>query len=253
MKLYVVIALISVIGCVSAQCNIPPQFWCDSLSVAQKCGVESACREFLNTEAAEPVKIELYFESLCPGCRQFITTQLYPTWMSLKESGIMTASMVPYGNAKEVQLSSGMWNYTCQHGAEECVGNLIENCIIHYSEDKFDTYFPILYCMEDASDPIKAAEMCVKKSDLDWDQIHTCSKGEQGNHLMHKSAMKTEALDPAHKYVPWIVANGKHTEGMQQEAQGNLMKFVCDTYTGTKPKECQSGLKFKQILSFLEM
>ena len=37
----------------------------------------------------EPVLVELYYESLCPGCRQFITGMLSPTWDLMKDTGTM--------------------------------------------------------------------------------------------------------------------------------------------------------------------
>ena len=41
-----------------------------------------------------PIKVELYYESLCPGCRNFITTMLYPAWEKLKDTGIMKVRIV---------------------------------------------------------------------------------------------------------------------------------------------------------------
>ena len=37
----------------------------------------------------EPVLVELYYESLCPGCRQFITSMLGPTWDLMRDTGTM--------------------------------------------------------------------------------------------------------------------------------------------------------------------
>lgn len=49
-------------------------------------------------EKAEPVEVALYYESLCPGCRMYLTQILLPTWIMLQD--IMTVSLVPYGNAQ---------------------------------------------------------------------------------------------------------------------------------------------------------
>ena len=43
-----------------------------------------------------PVLIELYFESFCPGCRNFITTMLYPAFDKLRDSGIMKVLITTY-------------------------------------------------------------------------------------------------------------------------------------------------------------
>lgn len=43
------------------------------------------------------VSVTLYYESLCPDSRYFITQQLFPTWMMLQD--IMSITLVPYGNA----------------------------------------------------------------------------------------------------------------------------------------------------------
>ena len=37
--------------------------------------------------AQEPVLMELYYESLCPYCQDFIATQMTPTWDNLESTG----------------------------------------------------------------------------------------------------------------------------------------------------------------------
>jgi len=186
-----------------------------------------------------PVKVELFYESLCPGCRHFITTMLYPTFDKLRDTGVMEVVMYPYGNAKQAQNPDGSWNFTCQHDVPECNGNLLEVCIMKYLDWDSVKYLPVVECMEAAADPISSAQGCVKKhSNLSFDQIQTCAKGPEGNKLEHQMGEKTDNLDPSHTYVPWVVVNDQHTNALQSAAMTDLLALVCKLYQGTKPAEC---------------
>jgi len=194
---------------------------------------------FLITVEEAPVTVELYYESFCPGCRQFITTQLFPTFNKLKDTGIMKVGLFPYGNAREQQLPDGSWKFQCQHGGRECQGNILEACIMNHLDWDSSVYMPVISCMEGADDPVYAALGCVRDlSKLNYQDVDKCAKGAEGNALMHQIAVKTEGLSPAHQYVPWIVVNGIHNKQVQDEAQEDLLSYVCKLYKGTKPKEC---------------
>lgn len=56
----------------------------------------------------DTVKVELYYESLCGGCRGFLAGMLYPTLVMLQD--IMTVTLVPFGNAV-VSSELGCWMY----------------------------------------------------------------------------------------------------------------------------------------------
>ncbi len=51
--------------------------------------------------------------------------------------------------------------------------------------------------------------------------------------------MLTDNLNPSHTYVPWVTVNGVHTEEIQNQAQDNLVKLICNTYPDMiKPQAC---------------
>ena len=191
-------------------------------------------------QEAKPVNITLYFESLCGGCQWFIKHQLYPAFQSI--GSIMNINLVPYGNADE-KLKDGKWVFTCQHGKEECIGNLIETCAIHFYPNVTD-FFPFIHCIETSGKiPRKSAPSCAQKFDLDYPKIESCASGDLGNKLEHEMALKTDALVPDHTYVPWITLEGVHTEKIQNEAEDNLVRLICKTYKGSeKPEACQDYL-----------
>jgi len=73
------------------------------------------------------VRIDLYTESLCPGCMQVITTSLKTALNTKDFDKIADIHVWIYGNAHETQ-QGGKWVFTCQHGDDECYGNLLETC-----------------------------------------------------------------------------------------------------------------------------
>lgn len=237
---FVLLAVFFWAGCPSdgrhVPCSLPEELWCSSRETAAAC--QASCRN-IPEKKGNAVQIALYYESLCPGCQEFLTTQLYPTWLML--SNIMNMTLVPYGNAEEKNTSSGKWEFTCQHGENECLGNMIETCVMYYLKEAY-VYGPVIYCMESARNILKAAPLCLQvySEDVTWDKIQSCVTGDLGNRLMHQNALMTEALNPPHDYVPWILVNGKHTEDLQRQALGALFNLVCKLYTGEKPDACKA-------------
>nr|XP_046263852.1 gamma-interferon-inducible lysosomal thiol reductase-like [Scatophagus argus] len=224
-------------GCaLSSSCTYPPSKWCSSLDSAVQCGVLKQCleRNFTRShQTADPVEVGLYYESLCPGCRGFLSNMLFPTWVLLND--IMSVTLVPYGNAQE-KHDGQKYVYDCQHGEQECLGNMIETCLLNMT----DMAFPIIFCMESSTDVIKSAKSCLElySPQLSWDTVMSCVNGDQGNQLMHQNALKTSALKPPHEYVPWVTVNGVHTEDLQEKAMSSLFNLVCSMYKGTQTPAC---------------
>ena len=227
-------------------CNGGPKYWCRNVDTAIECGVLEFCK-FENPgfeendkksayHTAPPVKIELYYESLCPGCREFILGQLFPTYKKLQSTGILEIGLYPYGNAQESQRDN-KWFFTCQHGVVECEVNLLESCALHLLSHP-DQFMPYIHCVE-SSPSLANAKSCADKLKIEWSPLSKCYNGTEGNYLQHKIALKTGALIPPHQFVPWIVANGAHTAAIQESCQSNLMHYVCETYKGVQPHACR--------------
>jgi len=222
-------------------CRKGSKHWCKDVETASKCGVVEYCKlnqpGFMSKpKDVKPVLVELYYESLCPGCRAFMMSQLYPTFLKLKDSGIMDIKLYPYGNADETQ-QGGKWQFECQHGAVECEVNLVETCALHMMSHPVQ-FMPYIHCVE--QEPSLAnSKQCADQLQKEWGPISNCYNGTQGNHLEHEMAVATGNLSPQHQYVPWILGNGIHTETLQRQMQVNLLQYVCDTYQGTKPSACQ--------------
>ncbi|NWV01967.1 GILT reductase, partial [Upupa epops] len=219
-------------------CDYPAHLWCSSPEITVACQAESRCAN-LSHPVAAPVELSLFYESLCPACREFLVKQLFTTWLLLPTE-VLNITLVPYGNAKEKNIS-GKWHFECQHGPEECLGNMIQTCLMHTAQN-FSTYFPVIFCLESGSSATKNLEACLQvyAPQLDGHRIASCVRGDMGATLMHRNAQLTQALDPPHQFVPWVVINGKHTDELQAQAEASLLRLICQLYQGEKPEACRT-------------
>ncbi|XP_042223481.1 gamma-interferon-inducible lysosomal thiol reductase-like [Homarus americanus] len=183
---------------------------------------------------APPVKIDLYYETLCPYSIEFVVDQLYPTWTILKD--IMEVEMFPFGNAHYKQDGEG-WSFTCQHGNGECRANMIHACAKDHFKD-INIEMEFVNCLLSSDYPPNAGATCAAQVGQDWAPIDACVNSVEGENLLHEVAVEQEKLKPALYYVPWILVNDV-LDG-DGESQDNLKKVVCDNYTGTKPEACNS-------------
>jgi interferon gamma-inducible protein 30 len=189
---------------------------------------------------APPVNVALYYESCCPYCQEFITGTFKQAWDTPGFTNITNLTFVSYGNAQEKKDSNGEWDFTCQHGENECRGNLADTCVIYLNNWNQNAYAPFMIpyetklsgCTENA---YTAAQQVAQSLGMDWNAINNCINSDQGNQWEHDMAVMTNNLNPAHTYVPWLVVNGQHTQAIQNECQDDLLECVCRRYTGTSP------------------
>ena len=73
---------------------------------------------------------------------------------------------------KIVQTMGSEEGYTfeCQHGPDECYGNLVQACTIAHAPD-YDATVRLIVCMMSASRPNEAGPDCFQEQGLDYQPI----------------------------------------------------------------------------------
>ena len=201
----------------------------------------------LSLYADDRVKIEMYTESLCPDCIQFLTTSFKTAFGTQDFDLIADVTFYPYGNAQESQ-SGNQWVFTCQHGENECLGNLMESCALNVTDYKTGLAFSL--CLEEnieqySDDFTQAGTHCSGVLSINMNDINKCMQGDLGNQIQHDIASKTESLQPSHEYVPWVVVNGQHDSNVENQVLSDMVSYVCQNYKGTvKIAACSQQNKF---------
>lgn len=188
----------------------------------------------------EKVELELYYETLCPYCSRFIVKYLNKIF----DNGlidIINLKLIPYGNAK----INANGTIKCQHGPDECLLNTIEACAIHVWPD-VNEHFPFVYCVEKLVYEGEYIQWgtCFEKLGLDRYPVDQCYASGLGKELELAYAEETNALQPPHRYVPWVTVDG---EPLYDDYQ-DFMSFICKNYKGSPVPTACSELSTGEVI-----
>eukprot|EP00756_Hemistasia_phaeocysticola_P003026 Hpha_TRINITY_DN12022_c0_g1::TRINITY_DN12022_c0_g1_i1::g.140871::m.140871/K08059/IFI30, GILT; interferon, gamma-inducible protein 30 len=211
------------------------------------------------------VKVTAFVESGCPNCQNFDVGGLNQTYHAAGVADIIDLDYTVFGNAyfatqpgcqnKVYDKTNGMncWLKTCkgcgdscdpscfdgpilcQHGADECTGNVIENCAVHVAPSK--KLVPFIVCMsknvgDHCATCVKDAPTCAKEAGIDWTELNSCiNNATLAQSLIVASAKKTANFGGG--FTPWVIVDGTILGDVS-----TLKDTVCKAYTGTKPSGC---------------
>ncbi|XP_050226684.1 gamma-interferon-responsive lysosomal thiol protein-like isoform X1 [Mercurialis annua] len=189
---------------------------------------------------AQKVVLSLYYEALCPYCRNFIIKPLAEMFQTDLIS-IVDLQLIPWGNANLNPNNT----ITCQHGEDECYLNTIHACAINIWPDVMK-HFSLIKCMEELQHseitthgvaPKLSWQLCADKLNLSRRFIEQCYDSGRGRQLLLQFGNKTDHLKPGHQYVPWVVVNGTPL----LNDYDNFVHHVCKAYKGGPlPRACSS-------------
>lgn len=191
----------------------------------------SSSRVLSSVSDDNKVSLALYYEALCPYSANFIINYLVDIFQDGLIS-IIDLNLVPFGNARIGYNNT----IDCQHGPLECLLNTVEACAINVWPD-LNEHFPVIDCIETLVYQHNYSQWytCFETLGLDPKPVIDCYNSGYGKELELQYAAETNALQPPHQYVPWVVVDGQPL----YEDYENFISYVCKGYTGTEmPKAC---------------
>ncbi|KAI5640515.1 gamma interferon inducible lysosomal thiol reductase (GILT) domain-containing protein [Phthorimaea operculella] len=173
----------------------------------------------------ETVKVQLYYESLCPGCIGFYTGQFYETVSKLGSA--LHIETFPFGNA--IFTDSAQTQVQCQHGEEECYGNKLQLCAIDLLQDTMK-YVEFNKCLMSSDSTDSAADSCGESMCVDSESIKKCAKSQKGQDLL--IAAGKETIKAHIQYTPYTLLNG---QVYPIRTDNDFFTYVCKLFTNQPP------------------
>ncbi|CAH1970013.1 unnamed protein product [Acanthoscelides obtectus] len=195
--------------------------------------------------AIERVRVEVYYEALCPDSKYFIIYQLLTVFEEFQNHIIL--DLIPYGKA-ETLVVDGKLQFHCQHGETECYANKIHACVIDHVNNPVKQLKYIACMIKDNMIPDVAGEKCGQEQGIDFKPISQCAKGDKGTQFLKFFGEKTHSLNPPVRFIPTILLNGSQTVVPQSTVLKDFLKAICSVLK-FKPKLC--GYKENNLSLFL--
>lgn len=190
----------------------------------------------------EKVQVTVYYESLCPDSKKFISEQLKPTYSNF--SSYMNLTLVPFGKSTYNSTTEGKFEFMCHHGEPECYGNKVQACALKLLPvDKQVDYIACLMSLSSnkTSNSSYPGNSCAQTISIDYSPIEGCVNSDQGSELLAVYGDKTHAFQNPLQHVPTVAFNNKYVMEEHDLAVKNFKAALCNKITGTKPAECPTG------------
>lgn len=204
-------------------------------------------REARNTGESK-VRVEVYYEALCPYCQAFMGGALTDVLRRKDIINIVDLKLVPYGNTHIDEQGT----FHCQHGVGECMSDVIMQCTLYKlggntsaigDGSQSVTAWPFIrqLVVEEKGHPVKAEESFKKtlgkSSSITWATVIDCYKNE-ANAVQKVAAEAT----PPHQYTAWIIVNHEHLDDGDA-----LLYSICEAYEGVKPQSCAAATSLNVV------
>jgi len=202
---------------------------------------------------AKMIDVAVYYESLCPDSKAFITKELSKAMDDEKLAAHINLKMYSAGKSSYT-LSGKDYNFVCHHGPEECKGNKIHDCAAHlidngenskglgYNKKTLKMVTCLMANFKKTGDTVDfMIQQCANQTDA-WNfasQIKNCSEGDEGTRFLATAVTFTEKLSPQLKSVPTVTFGGVHDVDKSKRAIQDFTAVACEELGGEDAKQLE--------------
>ncbi|BFF91970.1 GILT-like protein 2 [Drosophila madeirensis] len=172
------------------------------------------------TEASDKLAITLYYESLCPYCMEFVTTQLGPSMMVKDRLPFTDLQLIPYGNAN----LDDDGNVVCQHGEDECDLNAWHGCILQHHN--ITESVQMIACMMRGKK--NRLDTCADHYRIDVSDVKNCRKSRSVNDILAEYGKETALVN--HEGVPAVAVDYVYNVNEQNDLLNHFDSVFCARY-----------------------
>ncbi|XP_017084211.1 GILT-like protein 2 [Drosophila eugracilis] len=168
------------------------------------------------TPQADRLPVNLYYETLCPYCKEFVTKQLDYSMFLRERLQHSDLTLVPYGNA----VIDANGNVECQHGVDECELNAWHACILEHH----DIYISLklISCM--MQNKHNSLDFCSSPMNINVTDVKNCKNTRKTSDILKKYAEETAKVK--FSGVPAVFINNERPENATEDFD----KAFCDAY-----------------------
>ncbi|KAF9420772.1 hypothetical protein HW555_003120 [Spodoptera exigua] len=184
----------------------------------------------VTSDAPQKVIVTIYYESLCPDSKRFILNQLEPSIHTLEN--YITLEFVPFGKARSI--NQGHNGFQCQHGPEECAGNMVQSCALDLMQERNDLEKVLYVTCEMMTEAGTTNNMkCVKRAGLRAYDVRSCISSGIGTSLQLQAEQATNQIRP--RFIPTVTINGVFDQQIQDSAMVDLYGTLCSVLGEVPP------------------
>ena len=197
----------------------------------------------------EPVEVTIYYEVLSKSSREFLTHQFFPTFAKL--SLYIKPILIPYGNTNSSQEDGNkgitLEGLHCNHGFDECQGNLVHACAIKHTQLNDSNSVGLLMgyigCMVSDLEILNPkaddiGQKCARFAKVDWNTIYTCTQNGEGLAVLGKYRELTQRLSsPRPLSLPIVMVEDKRFIPTKSVVNP-FFNYLCTEFLSNEPSEC---------------